>query len=244
MRLALALGERRRARHDEADPGHTLEALVGRRHDPVASERPHVERQGPEGAHRVEQQPPATGGDDLGDLADRVQDPGGGLAVHHGHVSDGGISRQRGVHRGRRGRHVLRRLERGVGAPHHLADPRHAGAVGPVDEDQHLARARHEGAERRLHHEGAAALERHRDEVAAARDLHQPPPHPGRHGDERAVARAPVVEHGPLGAVRGGEGARSQEPGVSWSGLSHRFLPGGQPPTRCRPSAAVCSHNR
>ena len=124
--IARALGQRRWPRHDEADPGHALEALVGRRHDRVAREVVQVERQRAEGAHGVEQEPPPAALDDLRDLADRVQDPRRRLAVHGGDVGDGGIGGEGGVQRGGRGRHVLRCLERGARAAHHVEDAHHA----------------------------------------------------------------------------------------------------------------------
>src|SRR5262249_45263350 len=91
-----------------------------------------------------------------GDLLTGVQRAGGGLALDHRHVRDGGIGGEGGVEGGGRHRRVLSRLDGQAGAPEVFADTDHALAVGAVHEHGDLAFGRHEGGEHGLHDEGPA----------------------------------------------------------------------------------------
>ena len=195
-RIALGRAQRRRPDDREAEPRHALQALVGRGREPVERHALRIERQRAEGAHGIDQQPPAMARGDLGDPLDRVQDARGGLALDGGDVADRGVGRERPIERRRIVRPVLRGRQR-----HHrpavvARHPDHALAIGAVDQHQKLAVAGHEGPEHRLDHEGAAALERHGDVTAfGAGELDQARPHSGVELDEVAIARAPVAQH-------------------------------------------------
>lgn len=211
-RVALGGAKRLFAHEREADAGHPLEALVGRSGNGLERHFACVERQGAERAHRVDQEPPAGRGGDCGDAFDRVEDAGGGLAVHRRDVRDRPVCGQRPCQRGDIVGPVLRRLER-----HHLAAViarhlDHALAVGAVDQDQQPAVPRHERAEHGLDHERAAALERYADvSPRTAGEAHQAIPDARVERHEVPIARAPVAQHRPFHRARGGERTRGQE---------------------------------
>ena len=94
----LALLEQLARDQDEAHAGHTLEALVRRGRHGRERNLVRVQRQGAESTHRVDDQGPFVRGHDLGDLLDRIEDPGGGLAVDHGDMGDALVAGQLLVH--------------------------------------------------------------------------------------------------------------------------------------------------
>ena len=139
-----------------------------------------------------------------------------------------GIGLQRALDLVEVGRRVLRRLVHLDPAPGDQADPLGALAVGAVDEQQHLARARHEGGEHGLDGEGARALHRH-GHVGAPRihDLGQALQHLLVDGEEGGVARAPVVDHRLLDAPGGRQGAGRQKQRIAGFGRPARCFPLG-----------------
>ncbi len=225
-RLPARLLQRLAAHDREAHPGHALQALVGGGHHRVERHPAGVQGQRPERAHGVDEQPPAAPRHHRRDLLHRIQHAGRGLAVHHHHVRDGGIRGERAVEGRRVHGSVLRGLLRQAGAPVVLADPHHAAAVGAVDQHQQLAGRGHQGADHGLHDEGPAALQRDAHVAAVARDhLQQPTAHPAVHGDEVAVARAPVAEHRLLGGRGGGQRAGGQEKRLAARPVHWRSIP-------------------
>ena len=88
--------------------------------------------------------------------------------MHRGDVADRRIGGERPIERLRIVRLVLRALEGRHAAAVAAGDLDHAPAIGAVDQHQQLAGLGHERRQHRLDHEGAAALERHRDMAAGA----------------------------------------------------------------------------
>jgi hypothetical protein len=236
----VALGGKQRlgAHQGEPDPGHALEALVGRSGDGVERHFPGIERQGAKRAHGVDQQPPACGGGDLGDPFDRVQDARGGLAVDRRDMRDRAVLGQRARQGGGIVRLVLRGRQRDHGTAVAARHPDHAQAIGAVHQDQQAAVRGHQGAEHRLDHEGAAALERYADvRVLGCGDAHETLPDARIQRHEAAVPRPPVAQHGLLYGERGGERARGQQIGL---GLDVRH--GGHSCRCARPACAGRHH--
>ena len=205
--------ERRLADDGEAHARNALEALVARRHDGVERDLAGIERNGAESAHGVDDQPASVVRGNPGDLLDRIEDARCGLAVDRGDMADGPIGGERGVEgRGVVGR-VLGGLDGRAGSAHDVADFLDAFAIGAIDQHQHLAVARQQGADRGLDDEGAAALEGHADMAAfTPGQSDEPVADPGVEGNEIGVARSPVTLHRRLGfAGRGERTWRQQE---------------------------------
>ncbi len=196
---------------------HALQPLVGGPDQGGERRDGAIDRHGAERAHRVHDQPASGGLNGGSDRPQWVQQPAGGLAMHQCHVGEGRVFGQRGGDGGGVDHVVLRHLQ-------HAAQPaqpaRHgsdAATIGAVDQHQHFAVAWHQRADRRLHCEGAAALDRHRDMGVR---------HPGKAGqagantlrqrDEGAVPRAPIaVQCGPGRVGRGQRTGGEQQRGVS-----------------------------
>ncbi len=177
---------------------------------------PGVDRQRGEARHRVDDQALAVALADGGDLLQRVEHAGAGLAVDQDHVGDAADRLQARVERRRRDRLVLGEAHDAAAPAHHLGELGGALAVRAVVEHQHVAVARHHGGHRGLDAERAAALQRHDDvRVVAMHDVEQAAPHARRHGVEVAVPRAPVVQHRELGAQRGRQRAGGQQDAVA-----------------------------
>ena len=203
-----------------AKPRHALQPLVGGPDQGDKRCDGAIDRHGAERAHCVHDQPASGGLNDGSNRPQWVQQPAGGLAMHQRHVGEGRVLRQRSGDGGRVDYLVLRRLQ-------HTAQPaqpaRHssdAAAVRAVDQHQQFAVAWHQRADCRLHREGAAALDRHRDMGVR---------HPGeggqagantlRQGDEGAVPRAPIAVQCRSGHVGRGQGTGGeQQPRV---GITH-----------------------
>jgi hypothetical protein len=217
--VALGLFQRRDARDHEAEAGHALEAFVARGRERVEFELGGIDRQRAERAHRIDQKPAPVFCRGGRDALERVEDSARRLAMDGEDVGDRLVGGERGVELGEVGRRVFRRLVHDVCAAGDGADLGGAVAIGAVDQQQHLAVARHEGGEHRLDGEGAAALHRHRAvRRAAVRDLDQALAHRDVDGDEIRVARAPIVHHRGLDALGGRERAGGQQQGVAGFG--------------------------
>src|SRR5262249_801464 len=125
-----------------------------------------------EGAHRIDDQAPATPGNHLSNLMQRIENAGAGLAVHQRHVRDRGILRERTLDVGRGHLGILGVIERRQVAAEHAADPGDALTVGTVLRYEHVAVAWHQSADRGFDREGAATLERNAFvRTAAVHDL-------------------------------------------------------------------------
>jgi hypothetical protein len=180
------------------------------------------------GAHRIDQEPATMAGRDFGDPLDRVEDARGGLALHRRDVADRPLLGEHAIERAGVVRLVLRRFQHRHLAAMIARHPDHALAVGAVDQDQELAVPRHERAEHRLDHEGAAALEWYGDVAAgSARQLDETCAHPRVERDEGAVARAPVAQHRALDGRRRGQRAGGQEIRLARS-IGHGGRPQGR----------------
>ena len=179
--VALGRGERFAPADDEAQARHAFEALVGGGGDGVERRLARVELERAEGAHRVDQQPPAAARAERGDLLDRIEDAAGRLAVDGEDVGDRRRLGEQALDRVEVGRRVLRRF---VGERPAAGDGENALgalAVGAVDQHQRGAVARDEGGQHRLDGEGARALHRHGHVLAfAVDDLRQAAPGPRR----------------------------------------------------------------
>jgi hypothetical protein len=157
------------------------------------------------------------------DLADRIEDARGRLAMDGEDVGDRLVAGQQRLDRGEIRRRVLRRLVRDDGAAGDLGDLLGAVTVGAVDQHQQLAGSGHEGGDHRLDGEGAAALHRHGDMRAlGAGELDDAVEHHLVDADELGVARAPVVHHRLLHRGRGGERAGRQQQGIAGFGSAAR----------------------
>ena len=166
-------------------------------------------------------------GRDLGERPHRIQDPGGGFAVHDRDVGDPRICCQRLIEDKWIARRVLGCVQNRPGGAQPLADAGHARAVGAVAQDQHLAPGRHEASQHRFDYEGAAALKRYAYMgIPPVNDVDQAFTHAAVHLDEATVARAIVVEHGLLDGRRGGQGAGGQQPGIAGRRCGGRWTHG------------------
>src|SRR5579864_1826735 len=219
--VALALLERCAPRDHEAHAGRPLEALAGGGHDRIEWSAASIDLERAEGAHGIDDQPPLVPGDDLCDLIERIEDACAGLAMDQRDVGDGGVGPESPVDVGGGDRGVLGVVDGGELAPQHPADARDALAVSSVLWHEHVARARHQGADRSLDREGAAALERNAlVRAAGVDDVEQPLAHPSGDAVEVDVPRSPVAQHRLLGAQRDRERTGSQEIGF----VTHRTL--------------------
>ena len=100
-------------------------------------------------------------GNDLGNLCQRVENPGAGFAVDQRNVGDAGVGPQQAVDVGGGGRLVFSGFEGAERAAQVFTDFRQALAVRAVDQHQHFAVTRHQCADRRFDGEGPAALQGH-----------------------------------------------------------------------------------
>ncbi|RMS47412.1 hypothetical protein ALP65_04611 [Pseudomonas aeruginosa] len=218
------------AGEDEAHPGDALQALAGGGDQGIERNFPGIDPDRPEGAHGIDDQALAVTLDDLGDGLERIEDAGAGLAVDQRHMADRRIGGQQTLDVSGGGRHVLFGLEGAEGPLQNLADLRQALAVGTVDQHQDLAVARHQGADRRFHGEGAAALQRYAGVAAfAADDLQQALADAGGEFVEIAVPGAPVDHHRPTGTVGGGQRTGGQQDGCAFGSAHAHFLCGNRP---------------
>ncbi len=196
----------------EAHARHALDALAGGGHQRVERHGAGVDLDRAERAHRVDDQPLAQSLAQRGDVLQRVEHAGAGLAVHLRHVGNRRIAPD-GLfdHRGGGGL-VFGDRQFHAGAAQHLADLEDALAIGAVLRHQHLAVARHHVGNGGFHREGAATLHRHAHMGAfAVDDAHQVVAQAARDGVEGGVPRTPVAQHGLLGGERGGQGAGGQK---------------------------------
>ena len=223
MGIAFAVFEQRLACDHEPHAGRALDAFARSRDHGIDGVLGHVDFDRAERAHGVHDEALAVARAHRRDLRQRVQDAGPRLAMHLRHVSDRGIHLE-GALEHRRGRvPVFRQVDRGVLPVEILEDLQDALAIGAVLRHEHLALARHEIAERRLHGEGAAALQRDAHVAAGAvDDIDQVLADRGRHRIEGAVPRAPIAQHRLLGLERGRERPRREEDRVV--SLDHEVL--------------------
>src|SRR5207248_1788793 len=207
MAVFLAALERLAPRDDEAHAGRTLETLPGGGYQGVERRGSCVDLERTEGAHRVDDQAPPMAGDDLGNLLERVQDPGAGLAVHQRHVRDRGIRAQRALDAGGGDLRVLSVIDGRELAAEHAAYSGDALTISPVLRHQNVSGARHQRADGRLDREGAAAL--HRNALvrpAAVNDLEQTLADPPGDAVEVDIPGSPVAQHALPRAQRGRQG--------------------------------------
>ena len=100
---------------------------------------------------------------------------------------------------------------------YHLSQLRHALAVGAIDQYQQGAVARQQGADGRLHGEGAGALQRHANMAGLGiGDGQQIGADAGGQRIEAPVPGAPVLQHGGFGGQAGG-----QRTGGKQNGFAH-----------------------
>ena len=203
------------AHDDEADAGRPFEALVGRRREARQRQPREIDGNAAEGAHGVHVQAAPGFAHGRGEIGERVEDAGRGLAMDQRDIGDIGLGREPpGKRRRPLGRLGLAGFQHAVGAARAAADLRHPPAVGAVDENQQPAVARDQRAELGFHREGAAALHRHAGEgLAGVGEREQAPAHARGELDERGIARAPVAVHGRTGLGPGGERAGGKQDG-------------------------------
>ena len=210
--VPLAAFERLAPHDDEAHAGRTLETLPGGGYHGIERRGPCIDLERAEGAHRVDDQAPAMARDDLGDLLERVEDPGAGLAVHQRHVRDRRIRSKRALDVGGGNLRVLRVIDGREPAAEHAAYSGDALTISPVLRHQNVSGARHQRADGRLDREGAAAL--HRNALvrpAAVNDLQQTLADPPGDAVEVAIPGSPVAQHALFRAQRGRQRAGSQQ---------------------------------
>jgi hypothetical protein len=154
-RVALGFLQHCLAADYETQPRHAFDAFVGRRRHRVERRLRDVERNGAESAHGIDQQRLAMTADQIGQFRNRIEDAGGGLAMDGEDVRDRRIAFEQGVDGGEIGRRVFRRFIDSGGAAGDVADLLGAVAIGAVDHDKHLARARHQACQHGFHRESA-----------------------------------------------------------------------------------------
>lgn len=215
------------AGEDEAHRGRP-QALAGGGDQGIERNFPGIDPDRPEGAHGIDDQALAVTLDDLGDGLQRIEDAGAGLAVDQRHMADRRIGGQQALDVSGGGRHVLFGLEGAEGPLQDLADLRQALAVGTVDQHQDLAVARHQGADRRFHGEGAAALQRYAGVAAfAADDLQQALADAGGEFVEIAVG-SPSRPSSPDGYGRRWSADRGQQDRCAFGSAHAHFLCGNR----------------
>ncbi|MOA00129.1 hypothetical protein D3C78_1194770 [compost metagenome] len=144
---------------DEAHARHAFQAFAAGRDQGIERNLASVDGQRAKRAHGVDDQAFTVPGDDLGDVRQRVENPGAGLTVNQRHVGDAVVGAQQAVDVGGRGRFVFGGFEGAERTAQHFADFRQAFAIGTVDQHQDLAVPWHQGADGRFDGEGAAALQ-------------------------------------------------------------------------------------
>jgi hypothetical protein len=214
-RAALGGFERAALDDHEADARHALHALVGRDDDRLEVEGRRVDRERAERGDRVDHQLEPAPAANRGDLLERVQDPGAGVAVAKGQMGDAGMGVERILDVFGRGRRHHRQLE-----PHQIdADAlqklAEAHAIEAILDDQNAAHVRgDQGLERSLAGIGAAALDRHAFVAAgAAGDLDQVATDVAGECDHLLAVRAAVEQHGLLDGTARGQRPRGQQIG-------------------------------
>ncbi len=211
-RAARAILQQRLPDDHETHARHAFQALAAGRDQRVDAVGGHLDGQRAERAHRVDDQRLAVPCADRGDPRERIEDAGAGLQVHQRDMRDARLAGEQGVDRLGAGGLVLgeRQLDGLDPEPaEDLQDPR---AVGAVVGHQHHPVARHQGAERRFHREGAAALQGHAGIARiAAGDPDQVLAERLRQTIEGRVPRAPVVQHRPARGRRRGQRAGRQK---------------------------------
>ena len=154
----LAPGQEGASGNDEAETRNALDALVRAADQEVDSQLADVNGNAAEAAHGVHDERQAATADRPGDGLHRIQNAGGGLAVHHGQVGDVRVFLQRAPHGLRRhGRRLLQGNEDVIQAMA-AGDVPHALAVRTVGDDQQLVLRPDGAAQRGFHGIGAAAL--------------------------------------------------------------------------------------
>ncbi len=136
--------------------------------------------------------------------------------MHHRHVADIRVHRERLVQGQQVNGTILGGLDDQMCQAEALADYRHAFSIGAIDEDQKLTVPGHEGADHRFHGECAAALHRHA--LVAVMTVHQSQQTFADalcERDEFPVPGAEIPQHGALHRHGGGQGAGGQQPGIA-----------------------------
>ncbi|MNM81173.1 hypothetical protein D3C81_931650 [compost metagenome] len=212
MAVALARLQHILAHQHKPHARHALDALAGGSHQRIERHGARIDLDRAERTHRIDDQSLAQPLAQRGDLRQRVQHAGAGLAMHLSHVRDRRVARQRLLDQRGRGRLVFGDGQFHAGAAQHLADLQDALAVRAVLRHQYLAVAGHHVGDGRFHGKGAAALHWHAHMGAfAVDDAHQVIAQAARDAVEAGVPRSPVAQHGLLGRERGGEGAGGQK---------------------------------
>ena len=199
--------------------GHALQALATGRNQGIESGLARIDLQRGERAHGIHDQPAVKLGADIGHRLQGVEYAGTGFTVDQHHMGDGGVFLQSlrqclGVDRA-----GLVKAHGAAAPPHQAGDAGGSLAISAVVQHQHMAVMRHQGGDGGFHAEGAAALQGHHHmAVLAMDDGQQAAPHTGCHGNKVGVPRAPVLEHGQLGAQGCGQGPRGQQYAVSIHG--------------------------
>ena len=224
-RIAGAFFEHAAPREHEPHSRRALDALARRRDQRVERHGARIDAEGRERAHRVDDETLAMPRDDLGDFRQGVQDAGRSLAMDEADVGDRRIGFQQPLDILRRRRNILGRLERRKAPSHHPGELRKTSSVRAVDQHQHVAVARHERIDRRLHRERPAALHRHANvRIVTVDDVEQLAAHVGRHRIESGVPRAPVAQHCALRRKRSRQRSGCEEDRVAGKESHGRFL--------------------
>ena len=191
--------EARAPREHEAEPGDSLDALVGRRDQVVRAERGHGQRHAAEGRHRVHDQLDTALPAQPADRTDFVEHAGARLAVDDREV--------RRVRARVEGRGDTPRIDRSglTVIDHHAVDPEprrdrcDAPPVGAVGDGHQGTVAGHDRTDRRLDHEGSAALHQDCGPVVGGALVHGERDQAPAHGlDDPLVVVVPrrnVAEH-------------------------------------------------
>ena len=212
MAVALSGGQCLLLGKDEAHAGHAFEALARGGDQCVERHVAGINWQGAEGTHGVDDQALAVVLNDLGDLRQRIENAGAGFAVDQRDVGDARVGLEQTVHIGGGGGFVFSGFKGAEVAAQHFTDLRQALAVRAVDQDQHLAITRDQGADGRFDGKGAAALQGHTVvAVSTIEDCQQLLADAGSELVETVIPRTPVHHHGLTGAVGCGQGARGQQ---------------------------------
>ena len=149
------------ASEDKTHPRHAFQTLAGGGDQCVERHLLRVHRQCAEGTHGIDDQAFAVLLNDLGNLRQRIENPGAGFAMDQRNVSDIAVGAQQTIDVGGGGRFVFGGFESAERAAKHFADLRQTLAVGTVNQHQYFAVTRHQSADGGFDGEGAAALQWH-----------------------------------------------------------------------------------
>ena len=152
----------------------------------------------------------------IGHRLQRVENASPRFAMDHDHMGDAFVGQQVRLQHLGTDRRIFGKRDDGGAPPHQVGEFGRPLAISTVVKHQHVAVSRHHRGHRCFDAEGATALQGHHHmAVVSMHDVQQALAHPGGDGDEVAVPRAPIFEHGQFGAQTGGQGSGGEQDGFA-----------------------------